>query len=349
MSDIHKLPDGTCWNQSKKGLLPQIVEEMFTLRDEYKDKMKAATDPIEKAGWNTMQLAVKRVMASFYGMTASAHWGWVNFDIASAITACGREAIKFLLEESEKQGYNALYGHTDSAFVQMPFDEAQALADHLTIEAQKQLNANQLFVEFEVYMPYWVIGGKNLYYGICSWPPENEGEPKSARWGKISTLAPISRNLERDVLTMLCEGSEESKVIKQVRPISLLIKKGKVGLDEVSGVMRLGKNPEDYSPSHTPNGAKGALYYNQHMATKSKQSKYYEDDSVKWLYVNGVPDGMPHSNIVAYRSPEELEGFSLDWETMVDTLVTKKIKPIFKSMGWSIDRASGAAMPKVYW
>ena len=85
------------------------------------------------------------------------------------------------------------------------------------------------------------------------------------------------------------------------------------------------------------------------MATKSKQSKYYEDDSVKWLYVNGVPNGMPHSNIIAYRSPEELEGFSLDWETMVDTLVTKKIKPIFKSMGWSIDRASGAAMPKVYW
>ena len=349
MNNVHKLSDGTYWNQTEKGLLPQIVEEMFALRDEYKQKVKEATNPTEKAGWNTMQLAVKRVMASFYGMTANAHWGWANFDIASAITACGREAIKFLLEESEKQGYNSLYGHTDSAFVQVPFEEAQALADHLTIEVQKQLNANQLFVEFEAYMPYWVVGGKNLYYGICSWPPEDEGKPKSARWGKISTLAPISRNLERDVLTMLCTGLEESQIVKEIRPISILIKKGKVSLDDISGVTRIGKDPEDYSPSHTPNGGKAALYYNKYIATKSKQNRYYNGDSVKWVYVDGVPEGMYPTNVVAYRDPTELEGFSLDWGTMVDKLVKQKIKPMFKTMGWDLERASGAAMPKVYW
>ena len=96
--------------QGTDALLPKIVTEMFDLRDMYKQKMRDASSENERNGWNTLQLAVKRVMASFYGMTASAHWGWSDFDIASAITACGRRAIKFLMEESENQGYDALYG-----------------------------------------------------------------------------------------------------------------------------------------------------------------------------------------------------------------------------------------------
>ena len=44
----------------------------------------------------------------------------------------------------------------------------------------------------------------------------------------------------------------------------------------------------------------------------------------------------------------EIEGFISDWETMVEKLVIMKIKSIFTAMGWSIDRASGAAMPKNY-
>ena len=178
---IRQLPDGTCWRQGVDALLPTMVTEMFELRDEYKKKMREASTENERNGWNTLQLAVKRVMASFYGMTASSHWGWSDFDIASAITACGRRAIRFLMEESDKQGYSSLYGHTDSAFVQVPFDEATALAKHLTETVQREHESSHLVVEFEAYMPYWIVGGKNLYYGICSYPPEDEGKVKSAR------------------------------------------------------------------------------------------------------------------------------------------------------------------------
>lgn len=344
---IHKLPDGTVWNQSKKGLLPQIVEEMFELRDEYKRRMKEAETPTERAGWNTMQLATKRVMASLYGMVASSYWGWCDFDIANAITACGREAIKFLMEESEAQGYEALYGHTDSAFVKVPFDEAPALAKHLTDKVQVDLNASHLIVEFEAYMPYWVVAGKNLYYGICSWPPEDEGKPKSARFGKISTLAPISRNLERDILTMICTGAQEADVIGHIRPISLKIKNGNVELKQITGVTRISKRLDQYDKPTL--GAKAAIYYNKHMAERFNQPNFDEGDSVPWVYVASTPDWAPPTKIVSYRDAKELEGFTLDWDIMVDKLVKNKIKPIFESLTWDLERASGAAMPKRYW
>ena len=343
--NVRELPDGTCWVQGTDALLPKIVTEMFDLRDMYKQKMRDASSENERNGWNTLQLAVKRVMASFYGMTASAHWGWSDFDIASAITACGRRAIKFLMEESENQGYDALYGHTDSAFVKVPFDEAHALAKRLTEIVQREHESSHLIVEFEAYMPYWIVGGKNLYYGICSWPPEDKGKKKSARWGKISTLAPISKNLENDVLTAICGGAEEDEVIGMIRPISKRIKRGDVSLSDIATTTRLQKAINAYSSS-TGGAVKGARYFNEHLATTEK---YGEGDSVNWVYVIKTPDNLPPTDVVAFEKESDLEGFELDYDKMVDKLVKQKMKGIFGALDWNLEFASGAAQPKKYW
>ena len=341
--NVRQLPDGTCWQQGVPALLPSMVTEMFELRDEYKRRMREASTENERNGWNTLQLAVKRVMASLYGMTASSYWGWCDFDIASAITACGRQAIRFLMEESQNQGYSALYGHTDSAFVQVPFDEAKALAKHLTETVQREHDASHLIVEFEAYMPYWITGGKNLYYGICSYPPEDEGKVKSARWGKISTLAPISKNLENDVLTAICTGADEEEVIGLVRPLSKRIKRGDVTLGEVTQTTRLSKSTDKYAV--IGGGVKAAIYYNEHITDGPLLG---EGSSVNHVYVDKSPDGLPATDVVAYEKESDLQGFSLNYDFMVDKLIKAKIKPIFKALDWDLERASGAAMPKVY-
>ena len=334
--DVRQLPDGTCWVQGVDALLPSIVTEMFEKRDEYKRKMREAATESERNGWNTLQLAVKRVMASFYGMTASAYWGWSDFDIASAITACGRQAIRFLMSESEAQGYDALYGHTDSAFVKVPLDEADALAKHLTTKVQHQLEASHLIVELEAYMPYWIVGGKNLYYGICSFPPEDDGKVKSARWGKISTLSPISKDLENDVLTAICNGAEENEVIDMVRPISKRILRGDFNLKDVASTTRLQKDLSKYEK--VGGGIKAAIYYNEHV-----KKAYSEGSSVDWVYVrdNRTP-------VMAFEDESDLDGYELDVDLMVDKLVKAKLKPIFKALEWDLDAAAGAARPKQY-
>jgi DNA polymerase elongation subunit (family B) len=56
--------------------------------------MKEATTKDEKVKWNNNQLAVKRLMASFYGITAYQGFGWANVDLAASITASAREAIR---------------------------------------------------------------------------------------------------------------------------------------------------------------------------------------------------------------------------------------------------------------
>ena len=74
------------------GLLPRSVLELKTLRQEYKENMKKY--PNDYAKWNNNQLAVKRLMASFYGIVAYQGFGWANVDLAASITASAREAIR---------------------------------------------------------------------------------------------------------------------------------------------------------------------------------------------------------------------------------------------------------------
>ena len=82
------------YKTDKLGLLPKAVLELKELRDQYKKKMKSAETKEEKAKWFNNQMAVKRLMASFYGITAYQGFGWADIDLAASITASAREAIR---------------------------------------------------------------------------------------------------------------------------------------------------------------------------------------------------------------------------------------------------------------
>ncbi len=76
------------------GLLPQAVLDLKVLRNEYKRKMKESDNESDYVKWDSNQLAVKRLMASFYGIIAYQGFGWADVDLAASITASAREAIR---------------------------------------------------------------------------------------------------------------------------------------------------------------------------------------------------------------------------------------------------------------
>ena len=80
----------------KMGLLPKAVLELKELRNDYKAKMKEARGKPngEYMKWHNNQMAVKRLMASFYGIVAFQGFGWANVTLAASITASAREAIR---------------------------------------------------------------------------------------------------------------------------------------------------------------------------------------------------------------------------------------------------------------
>ena len=84
------------YKTDKLGLLPRAVLELKELRNDYKRLMKEAREANngEYQKWYNNQMAVKRLMASFYGIVAYQGFGWADVDLAASITASAREAIR---------------------------------------------------------------------------------------------------------------------------------------------------------------------------------------------------------------------------------------------------------------
>jgi len=341
---ITQLENGSYWDQTKKGILPEVVDYLFEFRAECKQKMKDAETKEERSAWNTTQSAIKRVMASLYGMTAHAGFGWADTDIAHTILSEGRRCIRLLDTVATRLGYNVLYGFTDSAFIQVPFDDAKTLAARVTDAVQDATGNKMLFAELEAYLPYWFFEKKNKYAGMVSWPPEDVGKMKSANFLKGSSLAPISKVAERTALTLICQGESESVVREEILKLALPVRKGVVNLKEVTKQTRISRAPDDYKI--LSGASKAAQYYNDNM---SNGDPFQAGDSVKWTYVKSVPVGQPPTQVVAYREDYEMKGYALDAKVILDKAIVSKLKGMFQVLGWDLDAATGEPRPATYW
>ena len=85
------------------GLLPKAVLELKELRNDYKKRMKNSEGD-EYVKWYNNQMAVKRLMASFYGVLAFQGFGWADVDLAASITASAREAIRLAAFKAKELG-----------------------------------------------------------------------------------------------------------------------------------------------------------------------------------------------------------------------------------------------------
>eukprot|EP00493_Phyllostaurus_siculus_P027974 UN28322 len=93
--DLTKTPTGNYFVKSsvKKGLLPEILNDLLTQGKVAKKDMKAATDPFLKAVFNGRQLALKISANSVYGFTGAQQGQLCCMPISASVTSFGRNMI----------------------------------------------------------------------------------------------------------------------------------------------------------------------------------------------------------------------------------------------------------------
>jgi DNA polymerase-2 len=87
-------------------ILPGLIEELWTARDAAK-----------RTGNAPMSQAIKIIMNSFYGVLGTTGCRFYSQQLASSITRRGHEIITQSRDWIEAQGYQVIYGDTDSLFV----------------------------------------------------------------------------------------------------------------------------------------------------------------------------------------------------------------------------------------
>ncbi|CAM2858799.1 DNA polymerase II [Vibrio rarus] len=102
----------------EKHFLPNLIEELWHARDQAKKDNEAA-----------FSQAIKIIMNSFYGVLGSAGCRFFDTRLASSITLRGHEIMKTTRKLIEGQGYEVIYGDTDSTFVSLKNQCSQQQAD----------------------------------------------------------------------------------------------------------------------------------------------------------------------------------------------------------------------------
>lgn len=344
---IRSVGNGTHWDREQTGILPAIVRDMMELRKEYKQKMKEAETEDEAFQYDMLQLAVKVATNAMYGYVSQRRvgGGWIDPDVGATITFYGRKCIEALLTESEKEGYRALAGHTDSGYIQVPFDEVDTLVEHLNEVIREKFDLPTMNVEFEAYFDYWTTADvKNRNFGIITWPESKKGTMKVTGFAfKSSNASPLTRLVQGTVFDMVGTGAEEEEVNGVIRPIAIKALNGEMSVEELAPYGRIGKEKYEGTP---PMAVRGAYYYNEHINPKMP---YRTGDSVRWLYILGTPEDKPNTNVVGFRDSQEIEDFVIDYPIVVEKFIKAKLKVLYSVLGWDLDEASGAAKPKKYW
>ena len=99
-------PNGAIFRTDKKGFLPQLMEDMYNTRIEYKRKMLEAKQEYENtkdkkllkdiSRYNNIQMAKKISLNSAYGAIGNAYFRYFNLLIAEGITTSGQLSIRWI-------------------------------------------------------------------------------------------------------------------------------------------------------------------------------------------------------------------------------------------------------------
>ena len=160
-------------------MLPASILELDELRDEYKKRRSEAytkygikSDEYKK--WDIAQKTVKRMRATFYGLTLDDSFGWYDENIGKTITKGGRDALTSIAEQSEEEGYKVIYGDTDSIFVKLGdelsheecAEQSTKLAKKLTKHMREKLQSDVIDVECETIMDKLLLKYLKQYKSI---------------------------------------------------------------------------------------------------------------------------------------------------------------------------------------
>lgn len=167
----------------KRGLLPQILENLLTARKGAKKAMREAKDPFKRGVMNGRQLALKISANSVYGFTGATVGKLPCLEISASVTAYGRQMIDATKEKIESyftraNGYDndaqVIYGDTDSVMIRFfeSMERSMELGKLAADIVTKSCFLPPIKLEFEkAYLPYLLMK-KKRYAGLLWTSPE---------------------------------------------------------------------------------------------------------------------------------------------------------------------------------
>ncbi|GGL43861.1 DNA polymerase elongation subunit [Halarchaeum grantii] len=368
--DTFRAPNGTHFREEPDGIIREIIDETLSEREEKKG-LRNDHDPgtNEYERYDRQQAAVKVIMNSLYGVL-----GWERFrlydkEMGAAVTATGRDVIEFTADAAGELDYEIAYGDTDSVMLELGGDveTEEAIGQSFEIEeyingrydefAREELDAEEHFFEIEfekLYRRFFQAGKKKRYAGHIVWKEGKHVDDIDITGFeyKRSDIAPITKDVQKQVIDMIVHGEEADAVKEHVHGVIEEFRDGDVDLDDVGIPGGIGKRLDNYDTDTAQ--VRGAKYANLLLGTNfqrgSKPKRLYlqkvhpeffreleadrpelQDDP---LYIEFKRD----PDVICYEYADQIpDAFEVDWETMLEKTLKGPIERITEALGVTWD------------
>ena len=214
-------------------ILPRLIESLWAARD---DARKASNAPLSQA--------IKIIMNSFYGVLGTTGCRFYSPQLASSITRRGHEIILQSRSWIEEQGYEVIYGDTDSVFVWLGRDAQASDAQGIGKQLMSGLNqwwqhelqqryavVSHLEVEFEThYLRFFMptvrgmpTGSKKRYAGL-SMSADSDATACAANASLVikgleaarTDWTPLAREFQRELFSRIFNDEPFEQYVQQI-------------------------------------------------------------------------------------------------------------------------------------
>ncbi|MGF1740575.1 DNA polymerase II [Vibrio profundum] len=299
-----------------KHFLPDMIERLWAARDVAKKNKELA-----------FSQAIKIIMNSFYGVLGSSGCRFFDTRLASSITMRGHEIMKRTRTLIEQQGFNVIYGDTDSIFVSLngPFTKPQAdrvghrLVKHInqwwTEHLEQEFGLlSHLEIEYETHYKKFLMptirgsetGSKKRYAGLIG-----EGNQESIIFKGLESArtdwTPLSQRFQQKLYDLVFHDKPTEDFVRIFVDDT---KSGKFD-DELVYQKRLRRKLHEYQKNIPPQvrAARMADEINQQLG---RQLQYQNKGRIEYLITLNGPE------------PKEYLKSAIDYQHYID----KQLKPI---------------------
>lgn len=228
----------------EKGFYSSLLEEIVELRKKYKKELKEKPDTIKKARSNAFKLLAN----AYYGYTGFFGARYYSIEAAASTLAFVRYFNKWAIEKVRKEGYNVIFGDTDSVGFSLNNKSKEETKQFL-----KKLNSELpgiMEIELEDFYKrgIWVtkrtgeFGAKKKYALI-----NNEEKIKIRGFETVRRdWCTLAREIQNNVLRTILKEGDEKKALEYLKKIVNEVKNRRIDLKKMTIRTQLKKSISEY-------------------------------------------------------------------------------------------------------
>lgn len=282
----------------EKHFLPEIITSLWRQRDE----AKSAKD-------GPRSQAIKILMNSFYGVLGSSGCRFYDVRLASSITMRGHEIMQTTADWIEEQGYQVIYGDTDSTFVWLngsySSEQADEIGTSLVIDINQKWRQKlreeyqlecQLELEYETHFRRFLMptirgseaGSKKRYAGLIG-----EGEQERLVFKGLETVrtdwTELAKQFQIKLFEMVFAEQDPSDFVRHTVAATLAGEKDELLVYH----KRLRRRLEQYVKNVPPH-VKAARLADETNRALGKPLKYQRKGSIAYVMTLNGPEPLEY-------------------------------------------------------